>query len=186
MQQLIALCFMLLVSSSLISCTGTKSPSPLDVERNTSTTSVDIVERVNLADKMVTLRNLEGQLFTVYVGDQAENLTKLKKGDRVEVTYSEILKVRLADRGEKRQDASSLLAKAAPGEAPGAVEVSESNLTATILELDKDTDSAKLRLADNSLVRVNVENPENLDRVKVGDTIAIQYLEVISVRVLGQ
>ena len=52
--------------------------------------------------------------------------------------------------------------------------------------MDKIHDSATLKMADGSIARVTVENPENLDKVKVGDTIAIKYLEAIEIQVKGK
>lgn len=187
MKNWLSMVLMLLLIVSVTACTRKEPPpSSLDIQRSNTTSTVAMVERVNLEDRMVTLRSLEGRLFTVHVGEDAVNLPQVRVGDRVEITYSETLEVRMAQPGEIKDESETLMAGAKPGSKPGAVEINETNVTATILELDKAKDMATLKMADGSIARVKVKNPKNLDKVKVGDTIAIKYLEVIAINVKGQ
>ncbi|MCG4878386.1 hypothetical protein L0N00_18300, partial [Eggerthella lenta] len=48
---------------------------------------------------------------------------------------------------------------------------------------DKVNELAKLELANGSVVVVKVQNPENLKKLKVGDTLGISYLEVVDIAV---
>ncbi|MGE4559414.1 MAG: lipoprotein [Desulfobulbus sp.] len=186
MKNWLSMVLMLLLIVSVTACSRKEPPSSLDIQRSNTMSTVAMVERVNLEDRMVTLRSLEGRLFTVHVGEEAVNLPQVRVGDRVEITYSETLEVRMAQPGEVRDERETLMAGAKPGSKPGAVEINETNVTATILELDKAKAMAKLKMADGSIARVKVKNPKNLDKVKVGDTIAIKYLEVIAINVKGQ
>ena len=49
--------------------------------------------------------------------------------------------------------------------------------------MDKVNELAKLELANGSVVVVKVQNPENLKKLKVGDTLGISYLEVVDIAV---
>ncbi|MGD9947191.1 MAG: hypothetical protein AB7U29_01780 [Desulfobulbus sp.] len=186
MRKLLSLVVMLLLSAVLFACAPKEKPSNLDVKRTETTKTVAMVEGVNLKERLVTLRSMEGRLFKVHVGEEAVNLPQVRKGDRVEIAYSETIEVRMAEPGEVRDEAGGYLATAKPGSKPGAVEVNETVVTATILELDKAHETATLKMADGSVAKVNVVNPENLDKVKVGDTIAITYLEAIEIIVKGK
>jgi hypothetical protein len=57
-------------------------------------------------------------------------------------------------------------------------------VTAKILDPDKSRMTATLKLPDGEAQVVDVEDPANMDRVKVGDTIVITYTEalVVSIR----
>jgi len=186
MKKVMSLVSILLLSAGLFACAKKEPPSNLDVKRTNTVQTVAMVEKVNLKERMVTLRSLEGRIFTVHVDEDAVNLPQVRKGDRVEVSYSEILEVRMAEPGEVLNESDSYTARAEPGEKPAGVAVNETNITATILELDKANDSAKLKFADGSIASVKVENPENLNKVKVGDTIVITYLEAIEIQVKGK
>nr|WP_321466092.1 hypothetical protein [uncultured Desulfobulbus sp.] len=186
MRRLLSLVVILMLSVAVFACAKKEQPSNLDVERTNTVQTVAMVEKVNLKDRMVTLRSLEGRLFTVHVGEEAVNLPQVRKGDRVEISYSETLEVRMAEPGEVSNESSSYQARAEPGSKPGGLEVNETIVTAEILELDKANDTATLKMADGSIATVHVENPDYLDKVKVGDKIAIKYLEVVEIKVKGK
>jgi len=186
MRKLLTLVVIIMLSASFFACAKKEPLSSLDIKRTNTVQSVAMVERVNLKDRMVTLRSLEGKLFNVHVGEETVNLPQVRRGDRVEISYSETLEIRVAEPGEIKNESGHHMTRAETGSKPGALEVNETIVTAKILELDKIHDSATLKMADGSIARVTVENPENLDKVKVGDTIAIKYLEAIEIQVKGK
>lgn len=157
--------------------------SDLNVERSNVSTTVAKVEAVNLKTRTVKLRSLEGKPFTIHVGEEAVNLPQVRVGDKVEITYAQSLEVRMAEPGEVRADKSGVVGRAKKGSKPGAFGVTETNITATILELDKVHETATLKMPDGVIAVVKVQNPANLDKVKVGDTIAIKYIEALNISV---
>jgi len=161
-------------------------PSNLNVERTSSNTTVATVEAIDLKKRIVTLKSIEGRTFTIHVGEQAVNLPQVRKGDKVEITYSESLEVRMAEPGEVLADSTTMIGKAAPGSKPRGIGITETNITATILNLDKAKETATLEMADGTVATVKVQNPANLDKVKVGDVIAISYLEALEIKVMGK
>ncbi len=186
MKKILGLATILSLSVVMFACAQKEPQAHLDIKRTNSMQTVAMVEKIDLKERMVTLRSLEGEVFTVHVDEDAVNLPQVEKGDRVEISYAEAIEVRMAEPGEVRNDAGSFMTKAKPGEKPASLEVNETNITATILDLDKVNDSATLKLSDGSVVNVKVENPENLDKVKVGDTIVIKYLEALEIKVKGK
>lgn len=201
MKKMVSMAMMALLAATLISCAqtdtkGTVSPqatpvmeektSTLDVKRSNVSTTVATVESIDLKTRMVQLRTLEGKPFTVRVGKEAVNLPQVKAGDKVEITYAQVLEVRMAEPGEVRDDVGTIVGRAEPGAKPRGVGITETNITATILEIDKASEAAKLKFADGTIAVVKVQNPANLDKVKVGDTIAIKYIEALEIAVKGK
>lgn len=162
------------------------APSKLNVERSNVTSTVATVEAVDLKARMVKLRSLEGRLFTVHVGKEAVNLPQVRVGDKVEIMYAQSLEVRMAEPGEVRNETGTIVGRAEPGAKPAGVGITETNITATILDLDKVNETATLKMADGTVAAVKVQNPANLDKVKVGDTIAIKYIEALEIKVQGK
>jgi len=160
--------------------------SNLDVQRSSVQSTVATVESVNLKTRMVKLRSLEGRPFTIHVGKEAVNLPQVKAGDRVEITYTESLEVRMAEPGEVIEESSTVVGRAVPGAKPGGFGITETNITAEILDLDKANETDTLKMADGSVATVKLQNPANLEKVKVGDTIAIKYLEALEITVKGK
>ena len=141
------------------------------------------VEAVDLKARKVTLSRLQGDLFIIHVGKEAVNLPQVKKGDMVDISYGRELKVWMAEPGDVVNEQSTVVVRAKPGSKPQGMEVTETNVTAKILALDKTNELAKLALANGKVVTVKVQNPENLNKVKVGDTLGISYLEVVDIAV---
>lgn len=194
MKKTLRLATMMLCATTLMACAQPEQPSSpkeepraeLKVERSEVRTGVATVTAVDLKTRMVKLRSLEGRNFTIHVGKEAVNLPQLRKGDRVEVTYGQALEVRMAEPGEIRNETETLIGQAKPGSKPGMIGGSETTITATILDIDKAKEMATLKMADGVVTTVKVQNPANLDKVKVGDTIVISYLEAIEISVKGQ
>ena len=141
------------------------------------------VEAVDLKARKVTLSSLQGDLFIIHVGKEAVNLPQVKKGDMVDISYGRELIVWMAEPGDVINEQSTVVVRAKPGSKPQGMEVTETNVTAKILALDKTNELAKLALANGKVVTVKVQNRENLNKVKVGDTLGISYLEVVDIAV---
>ena len=201
MKKKLSVAMMVLLAATLMSCaqTDTKSTaspqapaakeekaSTLDVQRSSVSTTTATVEAIDLKTRIVKLRTLEGKPFTVRVGKEAVNLPQVKKGDKVEITYAQVLEVRMAEPGEVSAEVGTIIGGAEPGAKPHGIGITETNVTATILEIDKANEAAQLQFADGTIAVVKVQNPANLDKVKVGDTIAIKYIEAIDIAVKGK
>jgi len=201
MKKLLSTALMAFCAVTLMSCAQTEpqsiatleqnstkvdKPSSLNVQRTDVRTTVATVEAVDLKTRTVKMRSLEGKPFTIHVGKEAVNLPRVKAGDKVEITYAQALEVRMAEPGEVKAEKTEIVAGAEPGAKPRGIGITETNITATILELDKTSESATLQFADGVIASVKVQNPANLDKVKVGDTIVIKFLEALELKVMGK
>jgi len=177
----------LFLGAALAGCANTESPpEQLNIERSNIMASYATVEGVDMATRMVTLRDPEGKSFTIHAGQEVVNLPQLRAGDRVDVTYAESLRVRMAEPGEAKNEITGIIGRAAPGDKPAAVNVIENSITATIHGIDKVNETATLQMQDGSYRTVKVQDPANLDRVKVGDRILIVYQEAAAIIVKGK
>jgi hypothetical protein len=184
MNKRIGLILMIALSLNIGACTSTTPPKEeLKVERSNVVTVSVTVEKIDLQKRMVTLRGPEGNLRTLHVGKEVVNLPQVRVGDKVEIDYAETLAVRMAEPGEVRNEVKAVVGKAKPGQKPGYVEETETTVTATILALDKVKETATLKLADGNMVVVQVQDPANFDKVKVGDTIVITYTNGLAIAV---
>lgn len=173
--------FSLMIAALFAACTKTEQPAPLNVERSQVMTSSATVEAIDMKTRFVTLRGPGGKVFTIHAGEEVANLPQVKPGDKVDVTYAESLRVRMAEEGETKNEITGVIGRAEPGEKPAVVNATETSVTATIQGIDKENDTATLQMDDGSYRIVTVENPANLDKVKVGDRIVIVYQEAIGI-----
>lgn len=155
----------------------------LNVDRSNVVSMTATVEKIDLQKRLVTVRGSEGNLRTIHAGKEVVNLPQVRVGDKVTLDYVESLAVRMAQPGEVRSEVKGVVGRAKPGDKPGYVEEVETTVTATILALDKVKETATLKGPDGDVVVVKVQDPANLEKVKVGDTIVITYTEAMAISV---
>jgi len=183
MQSYKGLLLALVVAVSLGACAETTPKKELNVERANVVSVTATVEKIDLKKRIVTIRGSEGTVRTLHVGEEAVNLPQVRVGDKVTLDYIESLAVRMAKPGEVKDEVKGLVGRAKPGEKPGYIEETETTITATILDIDKVKETATLKAPDGEVVVVKVQDPANLDKVKVGDTIVITYTEALAIAV---
>jgi Cu/Ag efflux protein CusF len=173
----------LVAAVSLGACAETTPKQELNVERANVVSVTATVDKVDLKKRTVTVRGPEGNVRKIHVGEEVVNLPQVRVGDKVMLDYVESLAVRMAKPGEVKAEVKGLVGRAKPGEKPGYVEETETTITATILDIDKVKETATLKAPDGEVVVVKVQDPANLDKVKVGDTIVITYTEALAIAV---
>ena len=180
-----------LMAMSLMACSknapqpaAQMPPDSLILQRAEAKTLEAKVVAVNLKTRKLTLSSPDGgQVYIIHVDKAAPNLPKVKKGDIVDVTYGRELEVRMAEPGDAINEQTVVVTKAKPGTKPRRAGLVETNVTAKILAVDKPNQLVKLVFIDGSEMVVKVQNPENLDKVKAGDNIAINYIEAVSITI---
>jgi hypothetical protein len=140
------------------------------------------VEKVDQKERLVTLRGPDGNTNTIRVGPEVKNLPQLKRGDEVVATYYQSVAFQVVKPGEKKLSVSGQEgAAAAPvGSKPGAMGARVITLVADIVKLDRANRQAMLEGPEGKTITVIVQNPENFDKVKVGDRVEITMTEAIA------
>jgi Cu/Ag efflux protein CusF len=181
---------------SLAACAKPKPPPPPVAvtsvkEGKNSITSTNVVTAtatvvaINHRTRMVTLLRSDGQRVRFRVSDEVRNLSQVKKGDQVNVTYYESIALHLRKPGTGRvgvtvdEDA----ARAQPGELPAGAMAREVTVTSKVVGIDRQNQSATLQLPDKERMTFPVQDPSRLDRVRVGDLVKLTYREAIAIAV---
>lgn len=176
----------LTLALTLWACSKPAPQAALDVERSQVVSVTATVEKIDLKKRMVTVRGSEGKVITIHAGEEVVNLPQVRVGDQVELDYVESLAVRMAKPGEVRDETAELVTRAKPGSKPGIAEMTETTVTAVILDLDQVRSTATLKLPDGEVAVVKVQDPTNFAKVKVGETIVITYTEAVALSVRGK
>ena len=172
-----------LITLSLWGCADSKPKEELKVERSGMLQATAIVEAVDMPTRMVTLKNPDGSSFEFYASKQVVNLPQVMVGDEVVVVYAEALAVRMAKPGEVLDETVKGVARALPGDKPGALEVIETTVTAEIEDIDKTNEKVTLKFPDGKVQVIKVKDPANLEKVDVGDTIVITITKEMAISV---
>ncbi len=159
-----------------------KKPSGMKERTVTATATV---QAIDMKTRVVTLKGAAGNVFDVTVGPEARNLPQVKVGDLVTVKYYESLAFKVYKKGEAPMGEGTTegIVRAKPGEKPGGAAVSQVTVTATVEALDKKKHTATLKGPEGKSVVVKVQDPKNMENVKVGDEVMITYSEALAISV---
>jgi Cu/Ag efflux protein CusF len=143
------------------------------------------IEAIDPAKREVTLKGPLGNTVTVKVDEQVKRLNEFKVGDHVTAEYF------VAVAGELREPtaeekASPLIvqegAARAPQEtAPAAGGLHQIKAVTTVEGIDLPTQTVTLKGPRGNYVTVRAQNPENLKKLRIGDTIVVTYTEALAV-----
>jgi len=149
------------------------------------TTVTATVEKIDLGQRLVTLRGPKGTSVPIHVDERVKNLAQVRVGDQVVATYYESIAYEVKKPGQAAPGVSAAggVAAAPPGQKPAGLAARAVTVTATIAAIDKDTPSVTLRRPDGELVAVKVRDPKKLERVAVGDLVEITYTEALAISV---
>ena len=148
----------------------------------TSATAEVVIKSINARKRIITLETQDGQIKKYTAGPAIKNFDQLKAGDTVVATFTEIMSVYLGQDEAPSADIAAGLVRKSDG-TPGAALVGEAQVTAKILELDKETRRIKLELPENNVREAKVREGLDLSKVKVGDTVTIAMASALVIEV---
>ncbi len=141
-----------------------------------------VITSINAAKRIIVVQTQDGKTKTFTAGPAVKNFDKLKAGDTITVTYTEIMAVYLGQDGAPSADMASGLARKSDG-TPGAALYGEAQVTAKVLALDKATRLIKLELPENDVREFKVRAGVDLSKVKAGDTVTVAIARALVIGV---
>lgn len=160
---------------------GTKA-DPKAVKKEDSMTVTAVVESIDYKTREVTLDSPKGK-FTLAVSEDAKNFDKVKKGDSFTVTYREgiLAEVRTPTAEEKAQPYQESATGGVGGPAkPGVTAGYKTKAVLTVLAIDKEHGTVTFKGPRGKTETVRAEDPKNLDKIEVGDTVVVTYTEAVA------
>lgn len=163
-------------------------PPPSGVLKEGVVTATATVKKINQKTREVTLALPDGSTTTIHAGPEVRNLPQVKVGDQVTVTYIGQLSYQVIRKGQDAATPGVTIAqdavRAEPGERPGAAAGRVVTVTTTIKAIDKKAGTVTLAGLDGGEdVVVQARNPDNLNRVAVGDSVEITMTEAVGIDV---
>jgi hypothetical protein len=154
------------------------------VHRVVSTTVEATVKAVDYEKRKVVLVGEDSKEVTIEVGDEVKNLAQVKVGDILSVEYIASVSIEVMSPEETEPGTATVtsMTRAQPGEKPGGVASQAVVVVMTIEDIDKENQRVTLKNADGKLATVKPRNPDNLNKVKVGDKIVITQTQSIAIK----
>lgn len=151
-------------------------------EAVTITAEVYGIEKIN---RTLWLIGPEKNVVEIDVSPDAKNFNQLKIGDIVNITYFESVAIYLGEPGELPDEKSGEMVVRAPeGETPGGIAVEVSDISASVVYINKENRIVTLKgpLGNNFTTSVD-ESVEDFEELNVGDIIHVRYTKALAVDV---
>lgn len=163
---------------------GAETDKPGAVEVIVTTLEATVVS-VDYENRKVTLKSPGGKTVTIDVGEQVKNLPQVDPGDLITVDYVEAVTIQVLAKDEIEPGVTTVevVKSAKPGQKPSGVVMEEITVVATIEAIDKDQQLVTLKGVEGKSKTVKAYNPENLEKVKVGDKVEISYITALAISV---
>ena len=163
---------------------ATQGAAPPKVVKEMEAVMTATVVAIDLQTRIVTLKGEDGEVRDIKVGEEAVNLPQVKVGDLVTVKFYESIAVEVIKPGTAMgAGEKTAVVRAKPGEMPAGMVARQVSVTATITAIDKQKSTMTLKGPEGKLAVVKVQDPANLEKVKVGDELMITYTEALAISV---
>jgi len=143
------------------------------------------VEAIDYASRTVVLKSENGKRISLTVGPLARNFDKVKVGDQVTADYYDSTAIVLRGAADAAPATSvDTVQIAAPGEQPGGIVVSTRQILASVDTIDPQSRVITLTGPRGNSASFKVDEAvKNLDQIKKGDQLVVQYTEAFALDV---
>ena len=131
----------------------------------------------------VTIKTADGDTLILTCGPGVKNFAQIKKGDTIKVKYTETLTIHVEEHGTPSMTTEQGSSEAKLGNMPKGSVSEKTQMSATITAIDEAKGTATLRGYRGNEFLVRPRNPENLDKVKVGQLVVFTYEHALAASV---
>jgi hypothetical protein len=145
-----------------------------------------VVESIDAKTREVTLKDAEGKVATIVCGPEVRNFDQIKVGDKVNMDYSQTVKLLVSPKvmAPARQDSMEVF-RAKLGEKPAGVATATTQVTATVENIDYVKRTVVLKGPERTMeIQLNADaDAPNFNKIKIGDTVYLEYTESLAISV---
>ena len=176
----------LFVAIALAACESSSPPRPMETIEDIVEVSAS-VESVDVANRLMTIRTQAGDLVTLEIGPEVQNLVQVRQGDRVVVRYREAIGARISNDAAGQPVSIDVDAdRARLGQRPSARASATTNVPVTIISADTRTNLVTFSGPDGLMRSITVATPQGrefIKQLKKGDTVVLSFTEALAVSV---
>jgi len=149
--------------------------------------AVVTVTKVDQKARTVTVRGPRGNLQTLTVPPESQNLDKVKPGDRFKITYAEAAVVALTRGGQPDASVEETVQVAPKGAKPGGFKVRTAKISGVVDAIDYKNRYVALRGPKGNTLALPVSSEvKDLESVQVGDKLTIVFTQALAVEMVAQ
>jgi hypothetical protein len=147
-----------------------------------------IVELVSVdrATHIAVVRTPSGAMLSINVPPEAQNLDRVKPGDRFRMRYIEAIALALQKGGDASVSGGQAVQLAPKGGNPGGTIVNTKQLTTVVTAVDRPSRTIQVRGPETQPITLKVaEDVRSFSDIAVGDTIGVTYTEALAVEMVA-
>ena len=146
------------------------------------------VVKVDHKARTVTIRGPQGNLRTLDVPPEAQNLDKVKPGDRFKMTYAEALVLAIQRTGQPPSVSVDRQVQASPkGGTPGGTVARSMQVTGVIDAIDYKNRYVALRGPNQQTLALPVSpDVKDFESLKAGDTVTLGFVQALAIKMLPE
>jgi Cu/Ag efflux protein CusF len=143
------------------------------------------IEAIDHSERLITFKDKDGEVETVYAGPEVKRFNELKVGDTINLKYYESTAFVIRKAGQPAPAPAAGDTKVTPGVGakPGATMSKQETATVTIKAIDEKAPSVTVTDENGKTASFRVEDKKNLKGVAVGDKVDITYTRAFVVSV---
>ena len=175
-----------LIAAVALAACESAPPKPMETIEGTVEVSAT-VEKVDVLNRLLSLKTESGESVTVEVDPVVENLVQIRPGDRVVARYRQAIGATISKDAAGQPVTVDLDAdKAKLGQKPSARAAQTTNIPVTINSVDTKTNLVTFAGPDGLVRSITVETPqakEFIKQLKPGDTVVVSFTEALALSV---
>lgn len=145
------------------------------------TEAVVTVTKVDKATRTVTFRGPKGNVATLTVPPEAQNLDQVKPGQQYKMKYVESVAVEIRKGGAPAAASEQQVKLAPKGAKPGGVIVRTQQIAGVLDDVDYAKRYVSVRGPKGTVLPFKVADDVPLDELKAGDSIAVTYTAALTI-----
>jgi Cu/Ag efflux protein CusF len=160
-----------------------KAPGTATIKGSRTVTAT--IQDIDPATRTVLLKNRNGKVVEVEVGEEARNFDQLKVGDVVTAVYRESLTLTLKKEGDgiTSVEESPSMERAPAGGKPGGSVGRKVKIMANVIAVNPKANTVTLKGPKGNTVDLKVEDPAQLANIRKGDQVEAVYTEALAISV---
>jgi hypothetical protein len=140
------------------------------------------IEAIDYSARLVTLKGPGGETETILCGPEVERFNALKVGDTVTFRYYESVVYAIRKPGSAPAAGGASVTRT-PGDQPGGTIAQQMIAVVTVNAIDMKVPSVTITSKDGRKMSFKVQDPKNLQGVKVGDQVEVTYTQALAISV---
>lgn len=148
--------------------------------------AVVTVIAIDAKKRTVTFRGPKGGVATLDVPAEAQNLDKVKKGDRFKIKYVESVAVSVRQGGAPADSETKEMKLAPKGATPGGIAVQSQTRSLTVDAVDYTNRYIAVRSATGETLALKVADGVALEQLSAGDRITATYTRALALQMEPQ